>query len=185
MESSLILAILGSGSWKPLINPAEVPAMNIFEGEVSGTESIDGAHKTTAAAEVSGDIRGHSQRSVLLAHTSFTLTFALLWDSHLNVSREPSYNDELKGMGAASWGSGWGEAGCQARAGALQQILNTVLCWAASFTLFKHQISVFCSRRHPEPVTACRRKGNHMKGDALYPGWAGLTCLFVLCVVFF
>lgn len=62
-------------------------------------------------------------------------------------------------------------------------ILNPVLCWAVSFPLFKHQMPVFSSRRHSEPVTACRHEGNHMKRGSLEPrlGWADLFVCFVCC----
>lgn len=42
---------------------------------------------------------------------------------------------------------------------------------------------MFCSWRHPEPVTACRRKGSHMKRNSLPR--AGLGCLVCLCCVLF
>lgn len=157
--------------------------MSLRERGLEPVESVRGTRETTAAAEGVGDIRVHP-RCCPLAHASPTLTFSLLGDSHLNVPQEQPCGDELEGTGAAGAVAG-GERRPPDAGGGLQRTLSSALCWAVSFALFKHQISAFCRRRHPEPVTACGRKGNHMKADSLCPGWAGLPCLFVLCVVFF
>lgn len=91
-------------------------------------KGIVGTDKTSAAVgDERGGIHRHPQSS-FPAHTSPTLTFALFYDSHLNVLQESSCNDELKETGAASSGGWWGEAAARQAFGALQRILNTALC---------------------------------------------------------
>lgn len=87
-----------------------------------------GTDKTRAAVGGwSGETHRHPQRS-FLAHTSPTLTFALFYDSPLNVPQESSCNDELKENGGCQRRWLVGEAAARQAFGALQRILNTALC---------------------------------------------------------